>query len=100
MTNPAPDDFIISTYYPYAEWLKFIQRNELGMKLHLLSASWRHQHVKIALSHTTLDLVEDNSFHADGNAVCSVCSRAYRDHPVILYAEYLHLLCNGRGVKL
>jgi hypothetical protein len=100
MTNLTPDDFVINTYYPYAEWLKFIQRNELGMKLHLLSAGWRHRHVKIALSRTTLDFVEDNSLYADGDTVCSVCSGAYRDHPVIVGAEHLHLLCNGRGVKL
>jgi hypothetical protein len=100
LDNRDPNEFIINSYYDYAEWIKFIQRNKLGMKLHLLSAGWRHRNLKVELSPAMLELVETNCLHADGNTPCSICSQAYRDHPTIVGAEYLHILCNGRGVKL
>ena len=95
-----PNEFILDTYHDYFDYLRFISTNKLGMKLHLLSASWRHRNLKIRLSPVTLELIEDNLLHGDGNTVCATCHQMYRDHPVIVGAEHLHLLCNGRGVKL
>lgn len=98
--NRDPNEFIVDNYADYIDYLRFTSTNKLGMKLHLLSAGWRHRNLKIKLSPGTLELIEDNLLHADGNTVCPACRQMYRDHPVIVGAEYIHLLCNGRGVKL
>lgn len=45
--------------------------------------------------------VEDGDWiRAAGDVLCKTCGYAYREHAPIVGFEWLHMLCNGKIVKL
>ena len=42
---------------------------------------------------------EESFVRADGRCVCEHCGLAYLDHPAVV-GDVLHLLCDGKFVKL
>jgi len=96
-----PACFVLNEgYTEYLEYMEFVHKNSLGWKLHQLSESWRHRHVRFAISEEELARAQENFIHADGSCTCSDCGERYRDHPIVLGCEWLHALCNGMYVKL
>ena len=99
--NPDVACFILNAgYWQYREYLNFINRNEIGMQLHLLSAGWRRSHFRLYLTAEQQAKAEDTFIHASGDCICKECGFEYRDHPIVLGCEWLHALCNGKYVKL
>lgn len=41
-----------------------------------------------------------NFIHAGGDCLCPVCGQEYRRHPRDRVWEFLHVLCDGRRIKL